>query len=72
MASDMMTRFKCTDGTFIGASSAQAANMAAKKLNKTLLINATKEQLDQYMHRFGKHRVNFADACQIDHLQDLI
>lgn len=55
MATDRQDTFKTLRGINIAAATVEQARYAARTYNTKLLQDATKAELDQYKHRFGKH-----------------
>ena len=54
MATDQRQEFRTLTGR-VSAVSIEQARHTANKLNTKLLVDATKEEVDQYNHRFGTH-----------------
>lgn len=55
MATDKQETFKTLLGINIAAATVEQARYAARAYSTKLLQDATKEELDQYKHRFGAH-----------------
>lgn len=55
MATDKQEVFKTLKGQTLAAATVEQARYAARAYGTKLLQDASKEERDQYLHRFGRH-----------------
>lgn len=53
MASESQDKYKCLNGQEVSAKTVMAARLSAKQFGTKLLMDTTKQESDQYQHRFG-------------------